>query len=135
MPQQPLFRPLRVYAFDPSLGRRYGNHMTVTVPYEDLKEGPRGRGLEVIDYDASNGCYYKPVDLDDRDVLLQGGLTPSEANPQFHQQMVYAVASKTIENFGSALGRRMEWTRRRKGSTRARPRPLRALPHAMQEAN
>lgn len=124
-----------MYAFDPSVGRRYGNHMTVTVPYEPLRPGPRGRRLEVIDFDGSNGCYYEPVDLDSRDVLLGRGLPPSEADPRFHQQMVYAVASKAIENFSAALGRPMEWTRRRRGSTRARPRPLRIFPHAMQEAN
>ncbi len=109
--------------------------MTVTVPYEPLRPGPRGRRVEVIDFDGSNGCYYEPVDLDSRDVLLGRGLSPSEADPRFHQQMVYAVASKAIENFSAALGRQMEWTRRRRGSTRARPRPLRIFPHAMQEAN
>jgi hypothetical protein len=131
----PLSRPLQVYAFDPSVGRRHGNHMTVTVPYEPLQPGPRGRRVEVVDFDGSNGCYYAPVDLDSRDVLLGRGLAPSEADPRFHQQMVYAVACKAIENFGMALGRQVEWTRRRRGSTRARPRPLRIFPHAMQEAN
>jgi hypothetical protein len=29
---------------------------------------------------------------------------PSESNPQFHQQMVYAVAMTTIQNFEKALG-------------------------------
>ena len=33
------------------------------------------------------------------------GSTPSEGNPQFHQQMVYAVAMTTIHNFERALGR------------------------------
>jgi hypothetical protein len=132
---QPLTRPLKVFAFDPSLGRRHGNHMTVAVPYEPLRPGPRGRSIEVIDYDATNDCYYKPVDLDDHEILLQGGLSPSEADPRFHQQMVYAVASRTIQNFSFALGRPIEWTRRRRGRTRARPRPLRIFPHALQEAN
>lgn len=128
-------RPLRIYAFDPTLGRRFGNLMTVNVPYEDLRPGPRGHALEVIDFDATRGCYYEPVDLGQQEVLLQGGLSPSEADPRFHQQMVYAVARKTLENFAAALGRRVEWTRRRPGSTRDRPRPLRIYPHAMQEAN
>src|SRR5262245_44277790 len=65
---QPLYRPLQVYAFDPSVGRRHGNHMTVSVAYEPLKAGPRGRRIEVIDYDGSNACYYEPVDLDSREV-------------------------------------------------------------------
>jgi hypothetical protein len=131
----PQTRPLKVFAFDPSLGRQYGNVMTVGVDQEDLKAGPRGRLLEVIDYDVSNDCYYPPVDLDARKVLLQGGLTPSENDPQFHQQMVYAVASRTIEHFELALGRKVRWSRKRKGSTRDRGRPLRIFPHAMQDAN
>src|SRR6266436_5876184 len=109
--------------------------MTVSVDNEELLPGPRGRLLEVVDYDASNGCYYAPVDLNDREVLLQGGLTPSENDPRFHQQMVYAVASKTIQHFQFALGRKVRWSRRRKGSTRERGRSLRIFPHAMQEAN
>ena len=132
---KPISRPLRIYAFDPTLGRRFGNLMTVDVPYEDLRPGPRGHSIEVVDFDATRGCYYTPVDLDQREVLLQGGLAPSEADPRFHQQMVYAVAQKTLQNFSAALGRPVEWTRRRTGSTRQRPRPLRIYPHAMQEAN
>lgn len=133
--RKPLTRPLRIYAFDPTLGRRFGNHMTVNVPDEDLRPGPRGYSIEVIDYDATRQRYYEPVDLDQQEVLLQGGLAPSEADPRFHQQMVYAVARKTLENFAAALGRNVEWTRRRPGSTPRRPRPLRIYPHAMQEAN
>ncbi len=131
----PHTRPLKVFAFDPSLGRQLGNVMTVSVDNEELLPGPRGRLLEVVDYDASNDCYYAPVDLNDREVLLQGGLTPSENDPRFHQQMVYAVASKTIQHFQFALGRKVRWSRRRKGSTRDRGRALRIFPHAMQEAN
>ena len=131
----PHTRPLKVFAFDPSLGRQLGNVMTVSVDNEELLPGPRGRLLEVVDYDASNDCYYAPVDLNDREVLLQGGLTPSENDPRFHQQMVYAVASTTIQHFQFALGRKVRWSRRRKGSTRDRGRALRIFPHAMQEAN
>ena len=131
-----LYRPLKVYAFDPTLGRRHGNYMTLRLDREPLLPGPRGRKVEVIDYDASNDCYYKPVDLGSEDVLLQGGLPPSETDPRFHQQMVYAVVTKTMENFRQALGRDIEWTRRgRPGSTAARPQPLRVFPHAVQEAN
>ena len=54
-----------------------------------------------------------PVDLDDPRLLAQDGWAPSEGNPQFHQQMVYAVAMKTIEHFERALGRPVLW----------RPRP------------
>ena len=69
----PLSRPLKVYAFDPTHGRNLGNYMTINVPYEKLTLGPVGEYLAVIDYDASNGCYYQPVDLDQPAVLVRGG--------------------------------------------------------------
>jgi hypothetical protein len=131
----PLYRDLRVYAFDPTIGRRFGNHVTLQVPYEELRRGPRGKLVEVIDYDSANGCYYAPVDLDAAAVLAQDGVAPAESNPQFHQQMVYAVAMSTIHSFRSALGREVTWTRRRRDGRRGRGAPLRILPHAMQEAN
>jgi hypothetical protein len=129
----PLVRPLQIYAFDPSLGRRHGNHAHITVSYEPLDAGPRGRRVEVIDYDGSNGCYYRPVNLEDPRVLIAGGLAPSESDPRFHQQMVYAVVAKTMDAFQKALGRPVEW--RRRGRRRNGPPRLRVYPHAMQEAN
>ena len=59
----PTSRPLKVYAFDPSRGKTLGNHMTINVPFEKLEMGFPGKYLEVIDYDATNNCYYQPVDL------------------------------------------------------------------------
>lgn len=140
--EAPAERPLKAYAFDPSQGRNLGNYMTVNVrneaaddPPTVLMTGPVGKYLAVVDYDASNNVYYEPVDLDDPSVLLRGGLDPSEADPRFHQQMVYAVASETIRRFELALGREIRW-----GFRAGRPKDpfrkkLRILPHAMQEAN
>jgi hypothetical protein len=131
----PTDRILRVYAFDPSRGTRLENHLTVRIPYEPLKKGPVGRKVAVIDYDASNQCYYEAIDLDASFVLGQNGLPPSEANPQFHQQMVYAVSMDTISRFEVALGREIRW----RPDTRSKTEPyhglLRIYPHAMQEAN
>jgi hypothetical protein len=124
-------RPLSVFAFDPSLGGTSGSRMTLSVPYEELKPGPIGRKLAVVDYDASNDAWYEPVDLDEPHVLLRNGLDPSEADLRFHQQMVYAVASETIRRFEFALGREVKWRHRR---NRARSR-LRIFPHAFQQAN
>jgi len=87
----PAHRPLKVYAFDPTLGRTLGNYMMINAQYEKLLPGPTGKYLEVIVYDANNKCYYEPVELDDPKVLLRNGLDPSESNPQFHQQMVYVL--------------------------------------------
>jgi hypothetical protein len=139
--QMPPFRPLKVYAFDPTRGRTLGNHMTINTQFESLEQGPVGRYLEVIDYDASNRCYYQAVNLDDPRVLLRNGLDPDESDPQFHQQMVYAVASETIRRFEYALGRNIRWRFSRPGSNRSggigknKWIRLRIFPHAMQEAN
>jgi hypothetical protein len=129
-------RILRVYAFDPSRGARLDNHLGIRVPYEKLSKGPAGRKVVVIDYDASNRCYYEGVDLDATAVLGQNGLTPSESDPQFHQQMVYAVAMDSVRRFEVALGREVKWKPDYSASD-ASPYHgvLKIYPHAMQEAN
>jgi hypothetical protein len=133
---RPAHRPLRVFAFDPGAGRKLNNHMTIPVPFEELEPGPVGRRIAVIDYDASNELFYEPVDLDHPAVLMGNGLDPSESDPRFHQQMVYAVASDTIRRFEFALGRTVRW-RTMRGSRRSQPfhRRLRIFPHAFQQAN
>jgi len=119
-------RRLKIFAFDPMLGRKAQNRITIDVTNEDLSQGPQGSRVAVIDYDGANKCYYTPINLNDPALLMQDGLDPTEADPRFHQQMVYAVTMKVIENFEWALGRRIYFHRRRK---------LRILPHAFQGAN
>jgi hypothetical protein len=131
---EPSSRQLKVYAFDPSRGKTLGNYMTIGVPYEPLQNGLCGKYIEVVDYDASNKCYYQPIDLNHPFVLMQGGLEPSESDPRFHQQMVYAVASKTISIFEFALGRKIKWGFNRNRAA-DKKLPLRIYPHGMQEAN
>jgi hypothetical protein len=124
---EPDRRPLQVFAFDPMVARLSGQETTtISVPYEPLRPGPSGELIQVIDYDSATGCYYEPVDLDDPRVLLLDGLHPSERDPRFHQQMVYAVTSALLENFERALGRRFRW----RGEKR-----LRAFPHAFRGRN
>jgi hypothetical protein len=139
MPSQrsddPVYRPLRVYAFDPSKGRNLNNYMTVQVPYEKLTAGPSGEYVTVIDYDGSNDVYYESVNLDSPEILIRGGLAPSESDPRFHQQMVYAVVSETIRRFEFALGRKIGWRRPTRRASEAPRRQLRIFPHAFQEAN
>lgn len=130
--ETPEYRALRVYAFDPSRGRRLGNHMTVRVKYGDLQEGLRGRKIHVIDFDTSNNRYYKEVNLNSEAALVEGGLAPSESDPRFHQQMVYAVAMETINTFENALGRDIEFEFGDKAGLRD---VLRIFPHAMYEPN
>ncbi len=119
-------RPLRIYASDPMTP---GGRITVKIRNEELLEpGPVGEKVEVVDYDGEQDCFYEPVNLDDPAILMQGGLEPNESDPRFHQQMVYAVAMKTIENFERALGRQIAF--RRRGKER-----LRIYPHAFHGAN
>lgn len=141
MSRQPPFRKLRSYAFDPSLSLKMDtapiNNIVYKIPWEELMPGPTGEYIEVIDYDPTVKEFYRPVDLDDEFLLAQDGLDPSESNPQFHQQMVYAVTMLTIKNFERALGRKIFWSRRRVSTPvyEEYVGRLRVYPHAMREAN
>ncbi|HKP02566.1 MAG TPA: hypothetical protein VJU77_04305 [Chthoniobacterales bacterium] len=101
--------------------------------------GPRGEYIEVVDYDPASGCFYAPVNLDRPEILAQNGLPPSESDPQFHQQMVYAVAMTTIDRFERALGRKAFWAGRWEdiAGTRGKAfvKQLRIYPHALRQAN
>lgn len=162
---RPPFRRLRGYAFDPSLSMQMEtalvNEVVFKVAWEPiatrrsadpematqeptplrLERGPVGEYVEVVDFDPASGCFYEPVDLDNPNVLAQDGLAPSEGNPQFHQQMVYAVAMTTIRNFERALGRPALWAPRpwRRGDPEAPGhgfvQQLRIYPHALRDAN
>jgi hypothetical protein len=112
---KPAFRKLRGYAFDPitslDLDTAEINQIVYKVPWEEhLQPGPEGESIKVIDRDPASNATYKPVDLNDFVLLASDGLTPSETNPQFHQQMVYAVVMSTITNFEKALGRKVMWS-------------------------
>ncbi|WP_254510196.1 hypothetical protein [Anatilimnocola floriformis] len=122
-------RPLKIFALDPMLGRVAGNSISIDVATEPLRPGPVGSRISVVDYDGERRTYYEPINLNSADILMQGGLDPSEADPRFHQQMVYAVAMKVIENFERALGRKITFRPYRK-----RPQ-LMLLPHAFRGAN
>lgn len=139
---KPRTRNLNGYAFDPSLSLLIDtvdiNTITYPIPWEDLQPGPIGEYLEVVDYDPTTKQLYQPVDLNGQFELVNNGLDPSESNPQFHQQMVYAAAMLTITNFEKALGRQLFWsTRLLQGGDQYEqyvPR-LRMYPHAFRDAN
>ncbi|MBK8211936.1 MAG: S8 family serine peptidase [Rhodospirillales bacterium] len=138
---RPTCRRLRGYAFDPDLATRLEatdiSQIVFDVRWEDdLRPGPVGEYLEVIDYDPASGGYYAPIDLDNPNILATDGLPPTESNPKFHQQFVYAVAMKTIETFESALGRKALWSPRMHGrKDYDYVAQLRIYPHALREAN
>ena len=116
----PLYRPLKIYTVDPARGRLEGATATVNVPYEPLELGPRGARFEVV---GSLGLMrqieagdvevvvrsYRPVDLEDRRVLIRSGRDPAPCDPIFHHQMAYAVACNTYAAFRHALGREIDW--------------------------
>ena len=141
----PNVRRLRIYSFDPALAAQYDlagtSGVTIEVPWEDdLKPGPVGEYVEVIDVDPGSNAGYTPVDLNSPALLATDGLAPSESDPRFHQQMCYAVAMKTIEHFERALGRKALWSSHRHQSEDKRyhenyvPR-LRIYPHALRQQN
>ena len=183
----PPFRKLRGYAIDPSLSislsTRQVNDLVYKVKWEELElrakdkkdeqtpvdnrndedelQGsyPVGEYLEIVDYDPASSLFYEPINLDDPHLLAQDGYAPSVSNPQFHQQMVYAVIMTTIKNFEQALGRKILWaanildpkeatepeklneqTKSAEGKERAQVkfefvRRLRVYPHALRQAN
>lgn len=140
----PVSRRLRVLAFDPSLTTRLEtatiNELTLNIPWEQLELGPTGEYIEVVDYDPASGVFYDPVDLNHPHLLAQDGLPPSESNPQFHQQMAYAVAMTTIRQFERALGRVAFWSDRSGRSSSGEyidqfVRRLRIYPHALRDRN
>jgi len=117
---EPPCRRLRVFAFDPSMARHLEtapvNQVTLELPWEAqadgtsaLAPGPVGEYLEVVDYDPASGCFYEPLDLDEPRLLGMDGFAPSEGDPRFHQQMVYAVGMNLIDHFERALGRKVLW--------------------------
>jgi hypothetical protein len=120
----PSVRKLRVYAFDPQTASTLGSigyaYATIALPWEEpweeeLKVGPVNEYLEVVDVDPASGKFYEPLDLNDPHLLAQDGLTPSEGNPQFHQQMV-------LRSCGGLLCRRARSDRSRLRRRRATPR-------------
>jgi hypothetical protein len=150
----PTARKIRIFAFDPGTAAEFDTigigEITIPVLWEkNLLPGPVGEYIEVIDADPASGVLYKPVDLNDPRILAEDGLAPSETNPMFHQQMVYAVAMSTISYFEQALGRVALWSRHYQGSsqtssqipsksssdTREFVRRLRIYPHALRERN
>ena len=90
--------------------------------------------MAVVDEDEARHETYPVVDLEAKEVLLAGGLDPSELDLRFHQQMVYAVTMRTIKAFEQALGRTIRWPWSSSDKNRLTNR-LRLYPHASGDAN
>ncbi|HEY5785963.1 MAG TPA: S8 family serine peptidase [Microlunatus sp.] len=144
----PPHRLLRVYAIDPTLATQLDRSLlseaTLQVHWEPLpsaadRPAPSQASHDFGDYFAiadqdPSGRDYGVAALNDPRVAVQNGYAPSETNPHFHQQMVYAVALATVERFERALGRPVLWRGVGRTGDSYRPR-LTLRPHALYEPN
>ncbi len=140
-PSQPAVRSrtveMTVVAQDPGVRDHRGKIVTsrVRIPAENLRPGPRGFRVHVIDYDTSGGTLYEPLTYSynaigepvDRyqnatnDIIL--------GDPGFHAQNVYALVMHTLARFEFALGRRIRWSFQGGGHQ------IYIAPHAFADAN
>lgn len=118
-------RKLQIFAFDPMVDR-FAEPIVSDVPFERVRPGPIGRLVRVEDYDSSTDTWGEPLDLNEPDLLITQGLVPSESDPRFRKQMVYAVAMRVLEAFERGLGRPIVWDRLEK---------LTLVPHAFRDPN
>jgi hypothetical protein len=123
-PDDPFYRPLKIYTIDPSSRRLEGATTVVNVPYEPLGRGPAGSRFKVESTKDGPFGDYGEIDLDDKRILLRNGRDPAPSDPTFHHQMVYAVCSSVYSAFRLALGREIAWG--------FDSQVLRIRPHAME---
>jgi len=129
-------RTLRIIAQDPSVkhlsGENAGRILTahVQIPAEDLRPGPWGYRVQVIDFDASSQTAfksYRSLSATAGDRYRNSSDSLILKDPRFHCQNVYALVMHTLARFERALGRRLRWGF---GSHH-----LIVLPHAFRGAN
>ena len=107
-PDHPLYRSLRIFTRDPTASSLEGAIATLKIPYEPLADrGPKGLLFHIVEREAERRG--TEVNLDDPKILMSSGLDPSPANPQFHQQMLYAICTSVYSAFRIALGRHVIW--------------------------
>jgi hypothetical protein len=104
-----IYRPLKIFALDPSVSRLEGATAVVNVDYEPLTEGPCGSFFQVDNSTAGVAPERPKLKLDDPDILVSSGINPSTSDERFHEQMVYAVSSLVHTSFRNALGRQLTW--------------------------
>ena len=114
---KPPHRRLKVFSLDPAADARLEHALisrSVLVDRMGAAAARAGRRVPgVVDVDPVERLRLRPGRSQPPALLAQDGLSPSTGNPQFHQQMVYAVAMKTIANFEQVLGRKLLWAERR----------------------
>jgi hypothetical protein len=125
----PRKRLLTVIAQDPQI-RFEGRILRaqVEIPAEELRPGPWGYRVQVVDYDVSTDVFYKPPDIGlESDPYAEADDGTLLNDPGFHAQNVYALVMRTLARFELALGRRVSWS--------FKSHQLQAVPHAFADAN
>lgn len=114
---KPRTQRLTIIAQDPGVRDRRGCILRATaeIPAEELQPGPWGYRVQVVDFDAAANVLWTP-----HAYRMQAGTTEDPfadatdaellANPQFHQQNVYAIVMRVLARFEHALGRRVSWS-------------------------
>src|SRR4051812_24733164 len=115
-PGDPVYRPLKIYALDPSASELDGALSIVNVPYEPMAIGPRGPYGSILEIINDVSANERPLDFNNQFLLMQQGRSQSPEDPLFRQQMVYAVCSTTYAAFRQALGRDIAWGFRHSGA-------------------
>ena len=101
---------LTVIAQDPSV-KVSGEVLraTITIPPERLEPGPRGPRFWVVDYDSSARRLIGPAPDPWTDAVAAAPDESLATDPRVRAQNVYVVATRTLEAFEQALGRRLGW--------------------------
>lgn len=129
VPPPPRTRRLTVIAQDPSVRRGSRIVMAeVAVPREDLKAGPWGHRVQVVDYDASLDRFREPKRPASKEDPY-AGKDPDRLilDPEFHAWNCYAIVMSTLQRFEFALGRRVGWS--------FGGHQIKVVPHAFADAN
>ncbi len=125
----PRTRSLTIVAQDP--GVHFGGRIVralVEIPAEELRPGPWGYRVQVLDYDVSTDTYYKPRDMElGEDWLATASDDELDRRPDLHAQNVYAIVMRTLARFEYALGRRVSWS--------FQGHQLLVVPHAFADPN
>ncbi len=125
----PRTRRVTVIAQDPSVRR--GRRIVmgeVAIPREELREGPWGHRVQVVDYDASLDRYRYPKPPSVKDDPFKGKEPDRlSGDPEFHAWNCYAIVMSTLAGFEFALGRRIAWS--------FGGHQIKVVPHAFADAN
>jgi hypothetical protein len=125
----PRTRQVTVIAQDPAVrrGRRIVT-AAIAIPQEDVREGPWGHRVQVVDYDVSLDRYRTPKPPATRSDPF-AGKDPDRlvTDPEFHAWNCYAIVMSTLARFEFALGRRVKWS--------FGGHQIKVAPHAFADAN